>query len=73
MPIEFITLPIDKFVHAEEQVAFMLNIHKEVRKQIQKGNDEYKKQANKNVHGTRKFKVGELVWVLLRKEKVFGP
>ena len=54
MPVDFITLPMDKFVHgnAKEHVEFMLNIHKEVRKLIEKANKEYKKQGNKNVHGT---------------------
>ena len=49
IPIDFITIPMDKLVHgnAKEHVEFMLNIHKEVRKQIEKANEEYKKQAIK--------------------------
>ena len=74
MPIDFITLSMDKFVHgnAKEYVEFMLNVHKELRKQIKKANEEYKKQANKNVHGTRKFKVRNLIWVHLHNERFLG-
>ena len=71
MPIDIITLPMDKFVYgnAKEHVEFMLNIHKEVRKQIERASEEYKKQGNKNVHGTRKVEVEDLVWVHLSKER----
>ena len=45
MPVDFITLSIDKFIHGntKEHLEFMLKIHKEVRKLIEKTNEEYKK------------------------------
>lgn len=54
MPVDFTTLLMDKFVHynEKEHVEFVLKIHREVRKQIEKANEEYKKQETKNVHGT---------------------
>ena len=75
MPIDFTTLPMDKFVYdnAKEHFEIMLNIHKQIRKQIEKENEEYKKQANKNMHGAKKFEVGDLVWVHFPKERFPSP
>ncbi|XP_021767609.1 uncharacterized protein LOC110731999 [Chenopodium quinoa] len=65
------SLPRDKFVHggAKEQAEFMMKIHKEVRKNIEKANEIYKKQANKRVKNVRSFEVGDLVWIYMRKER----
>ncbi|XP_021737472.1 uncharacterized protein LOC110703982 [Chenopodium quinoa] len=66
-----LALPRDKFVHggAKEQAEFMVKIHKEVRKNIEKANEIYKKQANKRVKNVRSFEVGDLVWIYMRKER----
>ncbi|XP_021766991.1 uncharacterized protein LOC110731437 [Chenopodium quinoa] len=71
VPIDLIALPRDKFVHggAKEQAEFMVKIHKEVRKNIEKANEIYKKQANKRVKNVRSFEVGDLVWIYMRKER----
>ncbi|XP_021759479.1 uncharacterized protein LOC110724369 [Chenopodium quinoa] len=71
VPIDYISLPKDKFVHgiAKEHIEFMIDVHKEVRKNIEKANESYKKQANKNLRNMKKFKVGDLVWIFLRKER----
>ncbi|XP_021764724.1 uncharacterized protein LOC110729300, partial [Chenopodium quinoa] len=71
VPIDLIALPQDKFVHggAKEQAEFMLKVHKEVRKNIEKANEVYKKQANKRVKNVKQFEVGDLVWIYMRKER----
>ena len=71
VPIDLIALPQDKFVHggAKEQAEFMVKIHKEVRKNIEKANETYKKQANKRVRNVKNFEVGDLVWIYMRKER----
>ncbi|XP_021731525.1 uncharacterized protein LOC110698413 [Chenopodium quinoa] len=71
VPIDYISLPKDKFVHgtAKEHIEFMIDVHKEVRKNIEKANESYKKQANKNLRNMKKFEVGDLVWIFLRKER----
>ena len=71
VPIDLIALPQDKFVHggAKEQAEFMIKVHKEVRKNIEKANEAYKKQANKRVKNVRTFEVGDLVWIYMRKER----
>ena len=70
-PIDLIALPKDKFVHgdAKEQAEFMIKVHQEVRKNIEKANEAYKKQANKRVKNVRTFEVGDLVWIYMRKER----
>ncbi|XP_021776380.1 uncharacterized protein LOC110740208 [Chenopodium quinoa] len=71
VPIDYISLPKDKFVHGtdKEHIEFMIDVHKEVRKNIEKANESYKKQANKNLRNMKKFEVGDLVWIFLRKER----
>ncbi|XP_021722863.1 uncharacterized protein LOC110690352 [Chenopodium quinoa] len=70
-PIDYFILPQKKFVHgdAKEQAEFMVKIHKEVRKNIEKANEIYKKQANKRVKNVRSFEVGDLVCIYMRKER----
>ncbi|XP_057543293.1 uncharacterized protein LOC130821516 [Amaranthus tricolor] len=69
--IDLIALPQDKFVHggAKEQAEFMMKIHKEVGKNIEKANEIYKKEANKRVKNVRNFEVGDIVWIYMRKER----
>ena len=64
-------MPQDKFVHggAKEQAEFMMKIHKEVGKNIEKANEIYKKEANKRVKNVRNFEVGDIVWIYMRKER----
>ncbi|XP_057529848.1 uncharacterized protein LOC130808390 [Amaranthus tricolor] len=71
IPIDLKALPQDKFVHggAKEQAEFMVKIQKEVRKNIEKANEIYKKQANKRVRNVKNFEVGDLVWIYMRKER----
>ncbi|XP_021770479.1 uncharacterized protein LOC110734626 [Chenopodium quinoa] len=71
VPIDYIALAKDKFVHgtAKEHIEFMIDVHKEVRKNIEKANESYKKQANKYLSNVKKFEVGDLVWIFLRKER----
>ena len=73
VPIDLIALPKDSYVHGDvrNQAETMVKIHKEVRGNIEKANEAYKKKANKR-RKPRLFAPGDLVWVHLRKERFPG-
>ena len=63
-------MPNDSYVHgdARQQAEAMVKVHKEIRTNIEKANEMYKKKANKN-RKPRVFSPGDLVWIHLRKER----
>lgn len=73
VPIDLIALPKDSYVHrdAREQAESMVKLHKQIRTNIEKANESYKKKANKR-RPQRLFEPGDLVWVHLRKERFPG-
>jgi len=58
-------------VEANKRVKEIQDLHKKVQEQIEKANERYQNQANKNQKQAI-FKPGDLVWVHLRKER-FPP
>ena len=53
---------------AETRVKEIRKLHEDVRVKIVKQNEKYQKAANKHKKKV-KFKVGDLVWIHLRKER----
>jgi len=53
---------------AETRAKKMRNLHEHIRVQIEKTNEAYKAKANKN-RKQLEFKLGDLVWLHLRKER----
>jgi len=67
-PLDLISIPLEFKVsfEAEERDKEMKKLHKQVRAQIEKVNEQYKVKANKNCTHLE-FKLGDLVWLHLRK------
>jgi len=69
-PLDLIPIPIESRVsfEAETRAKEMRKLHEHSRSQIERSNKAYKARANK--HRTQlEFKLGDLVWLHLRKER----
>ena len=69
-PMDLLPFPQDGKMHAEATkcVKDIQELHKRVRAQIEKANEQYQKHANKH-RKQALFQPGDLVWVHLRKER----
>jgi hypothetical protein len=72
-PLDLVSLPTSQHYSADatERAKTIKDLHEQVRKQIEKQNQKYERQANKH-HRAVIFKEGDLVWVHLSKER-FPP
>jgi len=70
LPIDLIPMPRGEYVHvdAKTKAESMLKLHSQVRARIEKVNERYKTLANRH-RKQHNFKVGDLVWLHLRKER----
>ena len=71
LPLSLIDLPKQEKVHpdARQQAEALLKVHKQVQENIIKANTRYKAQADKGRIDKRNLKIGDLVWVHLRKNR----
>ena len=68
--VDLVPLPTSKKEHpkADEMATFMKNVHAQVKSQIEKSNAKYKAAVDAHKREVL-FKEGDLVWVLLSKER----
>lgn len=73
LPIDLIPIPKGELIHVDAKAKWeaMHKLHAQVRARIEKVNHKYREHANKH-RRQPEFKVGELVWLHLRKERFPG-
>jgi DNA recombination-dependent growth factor C len=68
--LDLVQLPMPKRVHpkAEELAEMMQRVHADVKKQLEAANEKYKAAVNKHKREVL-FEPGQLVWVMISKER----
>lgn len=71
LPFTLIEVPSNNKFHltAKEQADMLMKIHKQVHDNKVKANQQYQHRKNKGLKDTRTLKVGDFVWIHLRKER----